>query len=166
MITETPRYRLPDQGFTLTQWAHDLARGKAASVVQVAVERHRRADGRLTAADLAGFQNVSDGPLAVLHTLLELEAAAVGRWSRSGFTRFHRRAADKRVQHVCRELGVEAAVDWALANATTGELFRDDLRTMLGPRLYVTRGEDALHAKLARSLQQQREQRHRNELPR
>lgn len=142
MQTRTPKHRLPDHGYTIVRWAHELAKGRGAVVVEPDVEAIRRPDGALAFNDAAAYKTVADGPLSVLRELLDLETLEIRAWSKAGFARFHRRAAVKQVDRICRARGSEAAVDWVLANATTGEVDLDDLRDRLGARLYAAGGRD------------------------
>lgn len=160
MIRRTTKYQLPDQGFALVRWAHDIAHGRTAVVVDAAVERARRPDGALTVTDLSAFKRAADGPLSVLRLLLELEASTVRRWSKNGFGRFHKRSAGKQVERVCHQQGVDAAVDWALAHGAGDRLDLETLRDLLGGPLYRTSpfDEDFFKAELARALAQQRRQ--------
>lgn len=159
-MRRTTKYQLPDQGFALVRWAHDIAHGRTAVVVDTEVEHARRADGALTVADLSRFRKPTDGPLYVLRTVLELEAATVRRWSKPGFARFHRRRAGKQVERVCEQHGVDAAVDWALAHQSGGRLHVDALRDMLGAPLYRTSpfDEEFFKRELARALYERRTQ--------
>lgn len=161
MIRQTKKYQLPDQGFTLVRWAHDIAHGRTTVVVDAEVERARRPDGALAHADLSAFRKAKDGPLSVLRTLLDLEATAVRRWSKDGFARFHRRSAGKQVERLCQQQGVEAAVDWALANGSTDRLHLDALRDMLGARLCNTDpfDEEFFKGELSRAILERRKQR-------
>lgn len=160
MDTHTRKYGLPDHGFTIIRWAHELAKGRGAVVVEPDVERIRHADGALSYTDTVGYKTFQDGPLSVLRELLDLEARTLRSWSKTGFARFHRHAAAKRADQLCREQGSEAAVDWVLENATSPPSV-DDLRDALGPRLYVAGGrdEDFYRAEVGRCLQYRRQQR-------
>lgn len=160
MARQTEKYQLPDQGFVLVRWAHDIAHGRTSVVVDSEVERARRPDGALTVVDLAAFRRAKDGPLSVLRTLLELEAAAVRRWSRAGFARFARFSAGRRVERLCREQGVEAAVAFALAHGQAERLKLHELRDLLGPRLYNVGAfdEEFFKGELARALYERRKQ--------
>ncbi len=158
MIRQTKKYQLPDQGFTVVRWAHDIAHGRTSVVVDAEVERARRPDGALTVTDLSAFRKAKDGPLSVLRVLLELEAAAVRRWSKAGFARFHKRSAGRQVERLCQQQGVEAAVDWALANGFPDRLDLDALRDMLGARLCNTDpfDQEFFKGELARALAERR----------
>lgn len=160
MIRHTSKYQLPDQGFALVRWAHDIAHGRTSVVVDTEVEQARRPDGALTVADLTGYRKAKDGPLSVLRLLLELEASAVRRWSKDGFARFCKRSTGKRVERLCQHRGVEAAVDWVLANGSADRLSLDVLRDQLGARLYRTEPFDEAFFKseLARALYERRMQ--------
>lgn len=160
MIRQTEKYQLPDQGFNIVKWAHDIAHGRTAIVVDREVVRARRPDGALTVDDLSAFRSAKDGPLSVLRTLLELEATAVRRWSKDGFARFHKRSAGKQVERLCRQRGVEAAVDWALENGSNDRLQVDELRDQLGPRLYRSGGfdEEFFRGELSRAILERRKQ--------
>lgn len=142
MDTHTRKHRLPDQGFAVVRWAHDLEQGRGAVVVEPDVERIRRPDGALAFVDTARFTTVADGPLSVLRQLLDREARMVGAWGKDGFARFHKRSAARRAVRVCRQRGVDAAVDWVLANATEGEPSVNTLRSALEARLYTAGGRD------------------------
>lgn len=155
---------MPDHGFAVVRWAHDLAKGRGAVVVEPDIERIRRPDGALTFADTATFKTVQDGPLAVLRELLDLEARAIRSWSKTGFARFHKRAAGRRAERTCRERGSEAAVDWVLANTTNDHLSLDALRDLLGARLYAAgaRDEDFYRSQVGRCIEERRRQRQRS----
>lgn len=142
MDTHTRKYRLPDHGYTIVRWAHELAKGRGAVVVEPDVERIRRPDGALAFTDAAPFKTVPDGPLSVLRELLDLEAREIRAWSKTGFARFRKGAAARRVDRICREQGSEAAVDWVLVNATTDAVNLGELRDRLGARLYTAGGRD------------------------
>lgn len=159
MDTHTRKHRLPDQGFAVVRWAHDLAKGRGAVVVEPDVERIRRPDGALAFADTAPFRTAQDGPLSVLRQVLDLEARAIRSWSGAGFARFHRRGAGKRAEQICRERGSDAAVDWVLANATVGEPNIGALRDLLGAQLYTARGrdEDFYRAQVGRCIEERRQ---------
>ncbi len=164
MDTHTRKYRLPDQGYAIVRWAHDLAKGRGAVVVEPDVERIRRPDGALAFVDAAPFKTVPDGPLSVLRELLDLEAREIRSWSKAGFARFHKRAAASQADRICRERGSEAAVDWVLANATGDEVSLGDLRDRLGARLYTAGGrdEDFYRAQVGRCIQERRRRRQLN----
>lgn len=161
MDTHTRKYRLPDHGYTVVRWAHELAKGRGAVVVEPDVERIRRPGGALAFVDAAPFKTVPDGPLSVLRELLDLEAREIRSWSKAGFARFHKRAAAGRAGRVCREQGSEAAVDWVLANATTDDVNLGELRDRLGPRLYTAGGrdEDFYRAQVGSCIQERRRRR-------
>ncbi|NDJ90595.1 hypothetical protein [Mycolicibacter kumamotonensis] len=157
MDTHTRKYRLPDHGYTIVRWAHELAKGRGAVAVEPDVEGIRRPDGALAFVDAAPFKTVADGPAAVLRELLDLEAREIRSWSKTGFARFHRLAAARRVDRICREQGSEAAVDWVLANATA-EVNIGELRDRLGARLYNAGGfdEDYYRAEVGRCIEHRR----------
>lgn len=161
MDTHTGKYRLPDLGYVIVRWAHELAQGRGAVVVEPDIEGIRRRDGALAFVDVAPFKTVPDGPLAVLRELLDLEALELRAWSRRGFARFHKRAAAKQAETICRERGSEAAVDWVLTNATTDPVDLDELRDRLGARLYTAGGrdEDFYRAQVGRCLEYRRRRR-------
>lgn len=142
MDTHTRKHGLPDHGFTIVRWAHELAKGRGAVAVEPDVERIRHADGALAYADMLAYKTFADGPLSVLRELLDLEARTIRSWSKTGFARFHKHSAAKQVDRLCREHGSEAAVDWVLANATRKELTVDGLRDLLGPQLFTAGGRD------------------------
>ena len=161
MDTHTRKYRLPDHGYTVVRWAHELAKGRGAVVVEPDIEKIRRPGGELTFADAAPFKIVPDGPLSVLRELLDLEAREIRSWSKAGFARFHKRAAARQADRICREQGSEAAVDWVLANAITGDVNIGELRDRLGARLYTSGGrdEDFYRAEVGRCIEHRRRQR-------
>lgn len=161
MDTHTRKYQLPDHGYAIVRWAHDLAKGRGAVVVEPDVEQIRRPDGALTYADAAPFKTVADGPVSVLRELLDLEALEIRAWSKAGFARFHKRTAARAVERICRERGSEAAVDWVLANATTDEVSLDELRDRLGARLYTSAGrdEDYYRTQVGRCIEYRRRRR-------
>ncbi|MBS9533292.1 hypothetical protein KIH27_06775 [Mycobacterium sp. M1] len=166
METHTRKYRLPDHGYTIVRWAHELAKGRGAVAVEPDVERVRRPDGTLAFADVERFKNLADGPLSILRELLDLEAFAVRSWAKTGFARFHRRAAARQADRICREQGSEAAVDWVLDNATTDEEPSIvGLRDALGARLFTAGGRDEAfyRTEVARCLQERRRRRQLNE---
>ena len=168
MDTQTRKYRLPDHGFAVVRWAHDLEKGRGAVVVEPDVERIRRPDGALTFADTARFQTVRDGPLSVLRQLLDREARTVRSWSKDGFARFHKRFAGRRAEQICRSRGSDAAVDWVLANAVDADaLSLDVLRDLLGTPLYDAggRGEDFYRAEVGRCIEERRRQRMHGDRP-
>lgn len=156
--THTRKYRLPDHGYTIVRWAHELAEGRGAVVVEPDVERIRRPDGALAFADAAPFGTVPDGPLSVLRELLDLEAREIRVWSKAGFARFHRGAAARQADRICRAQGSEAAVDWVLANATGADVDTDELRDRLGARLFTAGGfdEDYYRAEVGRCIEHRR----------
>ena len=161
MDTHTRKYRLPDHGYTIVRWAHELAKGRGAVVVEPDVERIRRPDGALAFGDVTPFKTVSHGPLSVLRELLDLEAREIRSWSKAGFARFRKGAAARQVDRICREQGSEAAVDWAMANATTDELNLGELRDRLGARLFSAGGrdEDFYRAEVGRCIELRRRRR-------
>ncbi|CAJ1496357.1 hypothetical protein [[Mycobacterium] holstebronense] len=161
MDTHTRKYRLPDRGYAIVRWAHELAKGRGAVVVEPDIEGIRRPGGALTFVDAAPFKTLPDGPLSVLRELLDLEALELRAWSRRGFARFRKRAAAKQAERICREQGSEAAVDWVLANATTDEVDLDELRDRLGARLYTAGGrdEDFYRAQVGRCIEHRRRRR-------
>ena len=166
METHTRNYRLPDHGYTVVRWAHELAKGRGAVAVEPDIEIIRRPDGVLAFVDTVAFKTVADGPVSVLRELLDLEAFAVRSWAKTGFARFHKRAAARRADRICREQGSEAAVDWVLANATTDEEPSiPELRDALGARLFTAGGRDEAfyRTEVARCLQDRRRRRQRNE---
>ncbi len=158
MDTHTRKYRLPDHGYVIVRWAHELAKGRGAVVVEPDIEEIRRGDGALTFVDAAPFKTVPDGPLSVLRELLDLEALELRAWSKRGFARFHKRAAAKQAERICREQGSEAAVDWVLANATAEQVDLGELRDRLGARLYTAGGrdEDFYRAQVGRCIEYRR----------
>lgn len=160
MDTHTKKYELPDQGFAIVRWAHELAQGRAAVVVEPDIERIRRTDGALAFVDTARFKTAQDGPLSVLRELLDLEARAIRSWSKTGFARFRKRVAGKRAEQICRERGSEAAVDWVLANATN-TVTVGALQNLLGRPLYTTGGRDEnfYRTEIGRCIEYRRRQR-------
>lgn len=158
----TRRYGLPDHGYAIVRWAHELAKGRGAVVVEPDVENIRRPDGALAFDDAASFKTVPDGPLSVLRELLDLEAREMRAWSKAGFARFHKRAAARQVDRICRAQGSDAAVDWVLAHATTDgtdmELELAELRDRLGVRLYTAGGfdEDYYRTQVGRCIEHRR----------
>jgi hypothetical protein len=78
-------------------------------------------------------------------------ARTVSVWSADGFGMFQKRSASKQAEQICLERGLDAAVNWALANATTGSLHVDVLRMMFKTTLDGTFGQ-ALLTILDRSL--------------
>ncbi|MEB3020264.1 hypothetical protein [[Mycobacterium] crassicus] len=165
MDTHTRKYRLPDHGYAIVRWAHELAKGRGAVVVEPDIEILRRPDGALAFVDAAPFKTVPDGPASVLRELLDLEAREIRAWSKAGFARFHKRAAARQADRICRAQGSEAAVDWVLANATTDDPDLDldlgELRDRLGARLYNAGGfdEDFYRAEVGRCIEHRRRQR-------
>ncbi|MEB3032423.1 hypothetical protein [[Mycobacterium] nativiensis] len=165
MDTHSPKYRLPDHGYTIVRWAHELAKGRGAVVVEPDVESIRRPDGALAFDDAAPFKTVPDGPLSVLRELLDLEAREMRAWSKAGFARFHKRSAARQVDRICRAHGSDAAVDWVLANATTDDPDLDldlgELRDRLGVRLYTAGGFDEgfYREQVGRCIEHRRRQR-------
>ncbi|WP_067968762.1 hypothetical protein [Mycolicibacter icosiumassiliensis] len=161
MDIHTRKYLLPDHGYVIVRWAHELAKGRGAVVVEPDIEGIRRRDGALTFVDAAPFKTVPDGPLSVLRELLDLEALELRGWSKRGFARFHKRAAAKQAERICREQGSEAAVDWVLANATADQVDLDELRDRLGARLYAVGGrdEDFYRAQVGRCIEYRRRRR-------
>ncbi|MEO6794931.1 MAG: hypothetical protein ABI253_13830 [Mycobacterium sp.] len=158
MDTHTRKYRLPDQGFTVVRWAHELAKGRGAVAVEPHIEAIRRANDALAFIDVAPFKTVPDGPLSVLRELLDLEAREIRSWSKAGFARFHKAGAARRADRICREQGSEFAVDWVLANATTDDVNLGELRDRLGARLYTAGGrdEDFYRAEVGRCIEHRR----------
>lgn len=158
MDIHTGKYLLPDHGYVIVRWAHELAKGRGAVVVEPDIEGIRRRDGALTFVDAAPFKTVPDGPLSVLRELLDLEALELRAWSKRGFARFRKRAAAKQAERICREQGSEAAVDWVLANATADLVDLDELRDRLGARLYAAGGrdEDFYRAQVGRCIEYRR----------
>lgn len=156
----TRRYGLPDHGYAIVRWAHELAKGRGAVVVEPDVEGIRRPDGALVFDDVARFKTVPDGPLSVLRELLDLEAREMRAWSKAGFARFHKRSAARQVDRICRAQGSDAAVDWVLANATTNAVDLGELRDRLGVRLYTAGGftEDFYRAQVGRCIEHRRRQ--------
>lgn len=102
------------------------------------VDRVRRPDGALVAADLRDVRKEKDGPLYILGALLGLEAITVSVWAGSGFGMLQKRSASKQVEQLCREQGVAAAVDWALANGSRDRLHLSVLRDGLDDMLHGT----------------------------
>lgn len=143
----TVKHQLPDAGEVLVALAGD---GRAAQLVAGEVDRVRHPNGALCAADLAAYRRDKDGPLNALRVLLEDEARTVSVWSESGFGMFQKRSAAKQVEQVCLGQGLDAAVDWALANAS-GSLHVDVLRRMFKTTLDGSFGQ-ALLSILDRSL--------------
>lgn len=142
----TRRYGLPDHGYAIVRWAHELAKGRGAVVVEPDVENIRRPDGSLAFDDAESFKTVPDGPLSVLRELLDLEAREMRAWSKAAFARFHKRSAARQVDRICRAQGSDAAVDWVLAHAADPDTVDlGELRDRLGVRLYTAGGFDEDH---------------------
>jgi hypothetical protein len=114
----TPKYELPDRGDTLVDWAGEIGGERAAEAIAAEVNRVRRPDGALTISALQSGKK--DSPLGVLGLLLQGDLISVQVWSEFGVGRFERKATRKQVEQIFRESGLEAAVDWVLANATKG----------------------------------------------
>jgi hypothetical protein len=148
---QTVRYQLPDAGEVLVALAGD----RAAQVVATEVDRVRHPDGALCAANLAAYGKDKDGPLHALRILLEDEARTVSVWSADGFGMFEKRSASKQAEQVCLERGLDASVDWALANAKSGRLDVGVLRMMFKTTLDGSFGQ-ALLTILDRSLRKWR----------
>jgi hypothetical protein len=142
---EMSNHQLPDAGEALVA----LAGGDPA--VAAEVDRVRRPDGTLCAADLTAYRKDKDGPLQALRILLEDEAQRVSVWSGSGFGMLQKRSASKQVEQVCIEQGANAAVNWALANSTNGNLDVTVLRMMYKSTLDGSFGP-ALQSILEKSL--------------
>jgi hypothetical protein len=142
---EMTNHQLPDAGQALVA----LAGGDPA--VAAEVDRVRRPDGALCAADLTAYRKDKDGPLQALRILLEDEAQRVSVWSGSGFGLLQKRSASKQVEQVCIEQGANAAVNWALANSTNGNLDVTVLRMMYKSTLDGSFGP-ALQSILEKSL--------------
>lgn len=138
-------HQLPDAGQALVA----LAGGDPT--VAAEVDRVRRPDGALCAADLTAYRKDKDGPLQALRILLEDEAQRVSVWSGSGFGLLQKRSASKQVEQVCIEQGANAAVNWALANSTNGNLDVTVLRMMYKSTLDGSFGP-ALQSILEKSL--------------
>ena len=135
MSRYTPKYHLPDPGFTVIHWAHDLGHGRAAMSIEPAIETHRRADGSFAYNDVSTYLTITDGPAYVLREVLDLEALAISHWAKDSFNRFHRRSAARHVQSLCRGQGSEAAVEWVYHHANVTPNL-DHLRAAFGPSLY------------------------------
>ncbi len=93
----------------------------------------------------------------MLGTLLALEAIDVGVWTEFGFGMFQKRSMGRQAEKVCRERGLEAAVDWALATPAKYPLRLVSLRDSLTGLL--NRGNfdaDFFRSELARSLRKWR----------
>lgn len=131
MLAQTARHQLPDQGYHLASLAQDVAGERGAAAVAAEVDRVRRPDGALAQADLRAFRKPKDGPLHLLSTLLSLEAITVCVWAENGFGMMQRRSARKQAEDLSRDQGADAAVDWAMANATK-MIHVDVLQQMLG----------------------------------
>ncbi|EHB48713.1 hypothetical protein MycrhDRAFT_5554 [Mycolicibacterium rhodesiae JS60] len=153
------RYPLPDQGDTLVRLARDVGGERGAAVVAAEVDRVRRPDGTLVAADLPESRKPKDGPLHLLGSLLGMEAITVAAWAGLGFGMMQKRSASKQVEQLCRDRGLTAAVDWALANATNGQLhitvLRDSLDSILDGHM-LNLDEGFFRSELARAFRKWR----------
>jgi hypothetical protein len=129
------KYELPDQGDTLVRLANEAAGDRGAQLVAAEVNRVRRPDGALVASELSSVKMDKHSPLHLLGTLLGLEAIAVGVWTEFGFGMFQKRSMARQAEKLCREKGLEAAVDWALASPSKYPLkvvsLRDSLEGLL-----------------------------------
>lgn len=151
------KHELPDQGDTLVRLANEAAGDRGAQLVAAEVNRVRRPDGALVASELSSVKMDKHSPLHLLGTLLALEAVAVGVWTEFGFGMFQKRSMARQAEKVCREKGLEAAVDWALASPSKYPLkvvsLRDSLEGLLN-RGNLDSG--FFRSELARSLQKWR----------
>ncbi|WP_208114553.1 hypothetical protein [Mycobacterium sp. BK086] len=118
------RHGLIDAGRTLITLSGDRAD------VAAEVDRARHPDGSVHCVDFAAYRKYKDGPLNALRVLLEDEACTVSVWAESGFGAFQKRSASKQVEQVCLNEGLDAAIDWALNNATNNRLDVEVLRSM------------------------------------
>jgi hypothetical protein len=125
--------------------------------VAAEVNRVRRPDGALVASDVSSMKKDKHSPLHLLSTLLALEAIDVGVWTEFGFGMFQKKSMAKQAEMLCRERGLEAAVDWALATPAKYPLKVVSLRDSLAGLL--NRGNfdaDFFRSELARSLRKWR----------
>lgn len=150
-------FDLPDQGNVLIRLAQEAAGASGAAVIESAVADVRRPDGVLTFADVRASKNFMKGPAHTLAALLNLEAMAVGVWASGQVGMMQRRSVNKQVEQICKDNGVLAGVQWAMANVKVGPRDIDLLRDSLaGVPDGMPGGEDFVRTELVRSLRKRR----------
>jgi hypothetical protein len=150
-------FDLPDQGDILIRLAHDVAGEWGAAVIAAEVASIRRPDGVLAFDAARASKSFMKGPAHNLAALLNLESITLGVWASSGFGLMQRRSATKQIEQLCREGGLLAGVQWALANGNRDQLRLDLLRGMLAnlPQS-MPGGEEFMRSEIARGLRKRR----------
>lgn len=116
-MTIYTEYGIPDPGEILVQAVGEVAGERVATAVAGEVQRRRRADGTLVAADMSAFKKEKHTPLNGLGGLLAFEEISVSAWAESGFGMMQKRSARRQVEQIWRNDGLDAAAQWVLANA-------------------------------------------------
>lgn len=147
----TPKYQLPDQGEKFVSWTEQMAGSGTAAAMKAEVDRMRLPDGAL--APVALPSDTSHSPLRVLSLLLTGESVTLTAWAEGAFGRFERKSKRKELEQIYRAGGIEAGIDWVIANATKGSPRVDTLRNVLEQEVTDgVLGTDYLRADLLKRL--------------
>jgi hypothetical protein len=110
--------QIPDPGKILVRVAGEIAGERGAEAVAAEVQRVRRPDGSIVSADVSALTMAKHSPLHSLGGLLSFEQISVSGWAESGFGMLQKRSARRQVEQIWQDQGLEAAVNWAFANAS------------------------------------------------
>lgn len=110
-------FATPDPGEILVRVVGEIAGEHAAATVAGEVDRIRRGDGSIVAADVYGLKTYKHSPLKSLSGLLAFEEISLLVWAEGGFGTLQKQSASREIKQMWRNQGLDAAVRWVLANA-------------------------------------------------
>lgn len=110
-------FQIPDPGEVLVQVAGEVAGLHPAAAVANEVQRVRRPDGTIVSSDVSAAKKSRHSPLRSLTGLLSFEQISLEVWAEHTFGMMQKRSAVREVKRIWRDQGLDAAVEWTLANA-------------------------------------------------
>ncbi|MFN3008418.1 Uncharacterised protein [Mycobacteroides abscessus subsp. massiliense] len=110
-------FQIPDPGEILVRVVSEVAGGQVAAAVAGEVQRVRRSDGSIVSADMSALKKEKHSPLSNLGGLLSFEEISLSVWAEGGFGMLQKRSASREIKQIWRDQGLDAAVNWVLANA-------------------------------------------------